>query len=252
MHEAALGVARLRPGVGKQQEQAVQTGVRQHPQQPPGVIGPQAQIAGQRRGRFPALRHQARQQRADAVLEYLAGDQRRPRGARRSAPARARRRRNRPPARVGAGRGERGQRVVRRVGGKRQPRQGDIEQELLAGPQLMAAAAAIQPVGRRLLATPACVTRRRLPAERRLQRRHQVGPLPREGALRRRPARGRNGHKPRSARRSAGSAADARGCRAATGSSPRAGSFPAAPHPRPCRCRADRHRPTAGGETPIA
>ena len=79
--------------------------------------GPQPQIARQGRVGFPALRHQARQQRADAVLEHLAGDQPDARDARRPAPARARRRRSRPPATSGRRSRER----TARIAGVRQP-----------------------------------------------------------------------------------------------------------------------------------
>jgi hypothetical protein len=75
MDEAALGVTRLRPGIGEQQEQAIEAAVRQEPQQRSRIVGPQPQIAWQLRARLAALTHQMRQQRADAIGEHLAGDQ---------------------------------------------------------------------------------------------------------------------------------------------------------------------------------
>ena len=72
------------------------------------------------------------------------------RGARRSAPARARRRRNRPPARARSAGGERRERVSGLLRRERQARQGDLQQPVLPRPQPVAAAAAVQPVRRRL------------------------------------------------------------------------------------------------------
>ena len=75
MDEAALGVTRLRPGIGEQQEQAIEAAIRQEPQQRSRIVGPQPEIARQSRGRLAALSHQMREQRADAIVEHLAGDQ---------------------------------------------------------------------------------------------------------------------------------------------------------------------------------
>ena len=75
MHEAPLGVPGFRPGIGKQQEQLVQTGIRQGTEQTACIVGPKAQVGRQGCRRFLAFRHQCRQERANAVLEHLAGDQ---------------------------------------------------------------------------------------------------------------------------------------------------------------------------------
>ncbi len=57
------------------QEQLVEAGRGELAQQDAGVIGPEPQVGRQRRVRLGALRDQAGEQRADSVLEHLAGDQ---------------------------------------------------------------------------------------------------------------------------------------------------------------------------------
>ena len=150
MDEAALGVTRLRPGIGEQQEQATEAAVRQEPQQRSRVVGPQPQIAGQWRGRLAALSHQTRQQRADAVVEHLAGDQSRLwmpadllKGMLATAEAHLQ-------PQLGRPRREGRQRIANLSGGEGKARQRDLEQSLLARPQPMAARSAVQPVRRRL------------------------------------------------------------------------------------------------------
>ena len=150
MDEAALGVAGLGPGIGEQQEQPVEACIRQRPQQHARVVGPQQQVGRQRRVRLATFGDQAGQKRADAVLERLAGDQAdvgvggdlcqrmlaaaepylQPQGAR---ALRERRKR------IGCQGSEEGQ-----------ARQRDLQQPLLAGAQLMAPGAAVQPLRRRL------------------------------------------------------------------------------------------------------
>ena len=49
MHEAPLGMPRLRPGIREHQEQPVEARVRQQPQQMPRILRPQAQVRRQRR-----------------------------------------------------------------------------------------------------------------------------------------------------------------------------------------------------------
>ena len=83
MDEPALGVAHLGPGVGEHQEQAAERAGRQLPQQDAGVLVPDQQVRGDRRGCLAPLWDQGREQRTDAVLVYLAGDQARVRVGRR-------------------------------------------------------------------------------------------------------------------------------------------------------------------------
>jgi len=150
MHEAALGVARLRPGVREQQKHAVQAGIGQGGQQGAGVVRPDQQVGRQRRGgRVGAIGHQARQQGGDAVLERFAGDQpgigiRLDLRCRVLAAAEA----DFQPQ-PGRRRGEAGL-GSRRIG-HRQPRQHGLHQRDLARPQLVPARPTIQAVGRRAL-----------------------------------------------------------------------------------------------------
>ena len=150
MDEAAFGVTCLRPGIGEQQEQAIEAAVRQEPQQRSCIVGPQPQIAGQRRGRLAALSHQMGQQRADAVVEHLAGDQSglwMPddllQGMLATAEAHLQ-------PQLGRPRREGRQRIANLSGGEGKARQRDLEQSLLARPQPMAACSPVKPVRRRL------------------------------------------------------------------------------------------------------
>jgi hypothetical protein len=69
-HETALGVARLGPGIGKQQEDASQARIRQALDEEPGVVGPEPDIV-----ELAPL--DLAQKRGDAVAVDLAADERR-------------------------------------------------------------------------------------------------------------------------------------------------------------------------------
>lgn len=146
--EAPLGMARFRPWVREHQEQSIQAGVRQLPQQETRILGPEAQIGRQLRRCLAAEGDQIRQHGADAVLEDLAGDQGRFRvgrclGPRVLAPAES----NLQPQR-------RRWEWKRRqwIGGvglpEQQPGQGQVEQHFLARSQLVTAAAPVKPIRR--------------------------------------------------------------------------------------------------------
>jgi hypothetical protein len=150
MDEAALGVTRLRPGIGEQQEQAIEAAVRQQPQQRPRVVGPQPQIAWQLRCRLAALSDQVRQQRADAVVEHLAGDQSclwMPddllQGVLAAAEAHLQ-------PQLGRPRRKGRQWIGNLYGDEGKAWQRDLQQSLLARPQPVAAGPAVQPIRRRL------------------------------------------------------------------------------------------------------
>jgi peptidoglycan/LPS O-acetylase OafA/YrhL len=140
MDEAPLGVARLGPRVGEQQEQPVQRLVGEGAQQNTGVVGPEAEVLRERGCGLAALRHQTGEQGTDAVDEHLAGDQpnvgicsnlrQRVLAA---AEADFQPERSRPPRRV-----------------VEKPRQGDFQQPFLARAQAVAAGAAIETLWRRL------------------------------------------------------------------------------------------------------
>ncbi len=76
MHEAALGVARLRPGVREQQKHARKRGFRHGAEHDPRIIVPEAEKGRQWRVRLLPFRHQPAEQRGDAVGIDLARDQR--------------------------------------------------------------------------------------------------------------------------------------------------------------------------------
>jgi hypothetical protein len=72
--EAALGVAGLGPGIGEEQEEAVERALRQQAEQVAGILRPEAEMAGERGGGLRALGDQGGEQRAEAILEDLGGD----------------------------------------------------------------------------------------------------------------------------------------------------------------------------------
>ncbi len=151
MHEASLGMPRLRPGIGKQEEQPIEAGVRKNAQQGACVIGPQAQVRGEGRIRFAPLRRQPGEQRADAIVEHLAGDQARfGRGGDLRQRVLAAAVADLEPQRPGARR-KGGARVGRGlVRGDQQSRQRHIQQQALTRPERMAPRASVKSVRRRL------------------------------------------------------------------------------------------------------
>lgn len=78
MHKPALRMPRLGPRVRKKQKHAIQGIGRQQPDQRTRIGRPYPKVARQQACRLGALGHKAREQRADAVFEHLAGNQTRP------------------------------------------------------------------------------------------------------------------------------------------------------------------------------